>query len=696
MTLSARARDIVLCLLEDPTQPITVASLARQLQISTRTAQRTLPEVSDWLQSQGVLLEAKSGTGLLLYANPAQCDVLRESLSAPLPLQLSRSERRRQLLWELLYEEEPVKSAWLCSHFGISGGTLSGDLDALSEWAKPYGLTLSRQSGIGIHFTGNEAAIRSATAAAICSFTDSKQLLQLLRGTQEETDHPGIPQLLPPAQRAQLESILSSAEAQLGITLTDSGFAALFVHLALVQKRLSAGERIVMPPGRLARLRLLPEYAAGEAIADAMQEAFSLTLPPDEIGFITMHLAGSSVRTRAGRDWTQLDIDVHRIAHDMTQLVEARLGVSFSGNESLLEGLCNHLEPVIHRLQLGTPIENSEWTDIRDHYPRLYDATREACHVLCRELEIPSVPDTEIAFLAAHFGAAIESLHARIQTVCAVVVCPTGVGTSRLLAAALARTFPQLQLRGTQSSFSLDAAALHRDGIDLIISTVDLDIRYRFIRVSPILSERDKMLLRTVVDTLAQQKKSIPTAQPAAQALTRAQVTRIGYLGQELAELLDHLILAPPAIAHTHEELIALAAALFADNDISADILAQQLRTRDALGDTYIKPLLALLLHCRTDQTVHCRFGYVRLNPPFYERGRLVMGAVVMLLPASADPVSQGLMSELSGLLLDHTELLDAMRHGEQDVLTRALTSLLLAYYRRTVSVMLEGGAPDG
>lgn len=46
------------------------------------------------------------------------------------------------------------------------------------------------------------------------------------------------------------------------------------------------------------------------------------------------------------------------------------------------------------------------------------------------------------------------------------------------------------------------------------------------------------------------------------------------------------------------------------------------------MGDTYIKPLFALLLHCRTKAVSDCRFGYLQAQPPVYEAGKMIMGGI--------------------------------------------------------------------
>ncbi len=689
MTLSPRAREVLLCLLSQEPHVMTTAEIANELQVSSRTIQRILPEAGKWLSNYGAGLEAKTGSGVHLLADESQCTRILDALHSSNRAEWTRSERQTEILTELLSARQPIKAAWFCQRYGISSGTLSGDLDELSAWAEQFGLTLSRKAGRGIELEGEEAALR----LAIASIIDTKSLLRLLQGDDQAHSRLLFPSGISEQNVAQLEQIVAAAEEKWNIALTDSGYAGLFVRLSLSLKRMMDGETIVMPSDQLARLRLMPEYAVAEFIADALQDAFSIVIPADEIGFITMHLAGSSARSNTDYDRMEsTSLDVYHLARRMTNIVESQLGVCFDDIESLLNGLSMHLEPTIRRLCLGGTIVNGDCGDIRSNYPELYRATECACSVLCEELHLEHIPEAEIEYITAHFGAAVEALCEKQRVVSAVVVCPTGLGTSRLLQTLLSKTFPRLRLCGTLSAFRLDVEQLKRDSIDLIISTVDLDIDYRYIRVTPLMTEREKQLLTNVVDSLSVQKNTQRTqTHKTEKPLNRDDIIQISLLGSELFELIDHAQISAEHIAHSRAELIEYASHLFAEDDITADIICQQLRARDELADTYIKPFYALLLHCRTECVTHCRMGYVRLQPPFYEEGKMILGAIVMLIPQNdSETACQSVMSEVSALLVDHPELLQFARSNDLHNLKIALTEYLLEYYRRTVRELLN------
>lgn len=104
-------------------------------------------------------------------------------------------------------------------------------------------------------------------------------------------------------------------------------------------------------------------------------------------------------------------------------------------------------------------------------------------------------------------------------------------------------------------------------------------------------------------------------------------------MGLELQDMLRHVKLETVALAANRDAVIAAAGALFAENERMAADIENGLYERDQLADTYVKQFHALMLHCRTNMVEHPRLGYLRLEPPLYENGKVVFGAFVMLAP---------------------------------------------------------------
>ncbi len=127
----------------------------------------------------------------------------------------------------------------------------------------------------------------------------------------------------------------------------------------------------------------------------------------------------------------------------------------------------------------------------------------------------------------------------------------------------------------------------------------------------------------------------------------------------------------------SRQGLIDAASRLFCPNEDASRLVAQQLRRREAMGDTYIKPLFALLLHCRTKAVSDCRFGYLQAQPPVYEAGKMIMGAFVLLAPDTDDPIPVEVMRMVSAQLIEEPELIERLRTGQRDAAVQLLEEKL-------------------
>lgn len=694
MHLSARTSKILRILARFPqNQPVTTAAISEELGLSRRSVLRELPAVERWLTAEGFRFVRKPGTGLFLDEDAARRAALLQLLGEDTAD--SRQERKMRLRRELLSVREPIKAYSFTERLGISEGTLWTELDHVAAWLENYQLRLIRRPGLGIFVEGEESDRRQAISAVICEQFGEQQLLTMLRGGHESawfghSEGSGKPDA---DVTACTEEVLAHCEEQLAIRFSDSAFISLFVHISLAMQRLRDGETITIEPERLQKLRILPEFAVAERMAARLREALHLKIPTAEVGFIAMHLSGASIWPGGQRDLTQTgQINVRQTVLAMMRLAGQSLGVDFSGDTVLLEDLCNHIGPTIGRLRARIPIENPQLDSLLADYPEVYKASECSAAVLHDLHEIADIPANEVGFIAMHFGAAIERMQNLLRRIAVVIVCPTGIGTSRLLAAGLTREFPHIDVRGVLSAFQLDPEKLRQEGVELIVSTTQLDTAFRYVRVNPMLTMQDKMLLGTELDALLLQKKDTPAPQVLPpQAVTRADVTYIEQLGRELYALLDHVCILQAPVLHSRAMLVRQAAGLFAAEDDARAGIAHVFAERNKLSDPYIRQFHALLLHGRTALVAHACFGYVRLEPPVYEDGRMLLGALVMLIPAGdRSTCCAQIMSEISGLLLEEPLLLDVLRLGDSAELRVLLEERLLQFYRRTVQTRLH------
>lgn len=79
-------------------------------------------------------------------------------------------------------------------------------------------------------------------------------------------------------------------------------------------------------------------------------------------------------------------------------------------------------------------------------------------------------------------------------------------------------------------------------------------------------------------------------------------------------------------------------------------------------ASSYRRVVSALLLHCRTSAVKDCCLGYLQAQPPVYEPGRIVLGALVLLAPDDGNGVPVEVMQNVSGQLIETPRLMEALR----------------------------------
>ncbi|MCD8357206.1 MAG: PRD domain-containing protein [Clostridia bacterium] len=691
--LTSRQKNIIQILTKfTASRPVTVSMISEMLGVSSRTILREIPHVEKWLMQNDFHFIRKPGVGLILDENLENQKLILELLEIEsVQKDYSKEDRRKRILGELLYAQEPLKSYYFTSKFHISEGTLSTDLDEVGKWLKRYQIELIRRPGLGILLEGDESSYRQAIANVVYDSIDETQIAMLLRGERADKIsnvgpvHNRVFDLIDHDMTIKVEKVLIETEKKLHIQYTDSAYIGLIVHISLAIKRLQNNEKIQMGQDKLQKAMMLPEFSVAEEICDQLKDIFHIRIPKSEVGFITMHLSSAQiwpVHSRSGRSIE--NINLRQLVLDIVGKVEEDLGIPLHGDDRLVDDLCNHMAPAISRLTMGLEIENSQIDGIQEEYPEVVQAVEAACEILRTEIEIAEIPESEICFLAMHFGAAMERQLEEMRQISVVVVCPTGVGTSRILEASLKKAFCCIQVKGAISAFRIDPEKLREDGIDLILSTVNLSTDFPWLCVSPILQAKDRRQIESMIVSMQSKKRQHPVGQVWGE-VAGSDIQHIVYVGTELLDMIQNLRFETLHAAKDRIEIITKAGMMFADNDRMGAAIEAGLYERDQMADTYVKQFHALLLHCQTDMVEHARFGYIKLDPPVYEKGRVIFGSLVMLAPQmqNEDAVPHHLVGAIGSLLVENKTLLDQLRAGDWNGSRASIKAGLEVYYKQ-------------
>lgn len=695
--LTSRQADIIRILIKSGAEPITVGEIADRLGFSSRTVLRELPDIERWFHEKKINFTRKPSIGLSIQEDEVKLQSIRNMLDSELVLiSCGKKERRRQLLGELLLAKEPIKSYVFQNRFQVSEGTLSSDLDALGEWLSQFDIRIVRRPGVGTLLEGTETSYRTAIAGAAFEFLDEGEILDMLRNAKEEK--PPLPRsvndelfsFIDSQTVTFIENILRETEKQLAIQYTDSGYMALVVHLSLAIRRLQADERIELDDEELAELKALPEYHVALQLAERIGKQFDLTIPEAEAGFITMHL-------RSARIWRHTDesqvnsMSTREMVTVLVKSVERQVGLPFHTSSRLIDDLVSHMDLLVDRVAVNRNLDtmkNATQTEmLRQNYPDIYRAVEKNKGLFKSRLMIDSFPPSEITFVAMHFAAAAELLQVEQRRVAVAVVCPSGMGASRMLAANLTRSCPEVEVRQVASAFRITPEQLREDKIDLVVSTVPIQIDFPFICVSPIPKAQDMVKLSQAIEKVNVYRKKHKTAAAAPQAvrMNRSKMDSITRLGIEICEALDHFSLSDMPVINSKNELICYAADMFSDDTDGRQAIITDISARETIKSTFLSDMRIFMLHCCTSAVEHCRLGFLHPNQSVEMPDGIVEGALVMLSPKVDWPEGVEVISRISMLLVDDKRFLIALKRGDEKEGRMYVEQALMKYYESEI-----------
>lgn len=687
MELSERARSI-LAILGAGTNYVPAEKIAAEIGVSARTVTREMHGIEMSLMPYGITLLRRTGAGFMLAGDAEDLRALRHRLAAAADAQreLSPAQRRSVLTTRLLMADEPLKLFTLARLLNVTDSTVSHDLDRLQPWLAEQEIALVRRPGLGIYVEGTERAIRSALVRNIHDHADEAELLALIG---DDEDRQGAARaaecallgLVDAAYVRRIDAVVAEETAERGIP--DTARVGLVVHLALAVRRMQQSDAIAMDAGTLAELRRTEDFNAGQRIAQRLGEAFSLTVPEAEIGYITMHLLGArsaALPTGAGR------VDNFRlvqIAQSIMRLAGEKSGAPLLRSRALLTGLVNHLAPALHRLKLGMDIRNPLLAQMEAEHPELMSLARHAVRAMEEEAGAP-LPADEIAYIAMHLGAALTEAGGDRPTVRVLVACPTGLGTSRLLASRIRRAYERIRVVGELSSLALTEQEVTRRGADFVVSTVPLPpLPVPVIVASAFLTASDRAQIDAVLAVCAPHSEAeVQEKPPFAEAMVE-----IHRLSGAIHALLTGVRLREDVQVQSIEALAETGAHLLIGAEAAEEFAAALLR-REQIAPTWVAPQM-ILLHAQTEATDVPRFGVLRLAQPLPYGDRDVCTALVMCAAAEGGAVEKHVLGQIAAQIGERPAFADILAHGDAEEIRRALEYVFEEHFREVLEQLL-------
>ena len=693
MKINERSKFIINKLIQTENY-ITASEIAEKLQVSNKTVVRQLGSVEKILVQHNLSLERKTGRGMRVIGAPEDKERLLSLIAEKVNTrhEYSPAERCNIILSQLLKSQEPIKLIALSQLLNVTDATISNDLDKIEPWIRKMNMNLVRKPGLGVYLEGLEKDIRKAIISHIYENIHEQDILNLLYSKKKKTNEltsdadKFLLDLVDKNIIQKVEEAVKATMQQQKSSLSMNAFSGLVVHLTLAVQRLLKGETIKIDVAFLGKIKQKKEFELAENIGENIEKVFQVKIPEEETAYITMHLLGARNNYEQDVDIQYSSFHLIRIAKDIVKIAQQESGISLLKKSRLLIGLYKHLKPAVMRIKMKMEIRNPLLQEMKEKYPKWMTLAKKAARPLEEELQTP-LPEAEIAYLAMHLGAALEEANMQEQYFKVLVACPTGIGTSKLLATQLKREFSNLEIVAIVSAVNVDYDFYKHENVEFIISTVPIEnAKFPVVVVDFMLNENDKTNIIHQMNISTVLKKNVERVKVNYKLIYRLE--RIDRYIKYIHEVLNNFFYDEYIEIKDIDELCAKTSHVIS-GELERELLYHDLKNRESKGSTVLNKLMILHTKSKAVQSLHV--GVIKLQNEYVLNKENISTILVLLAPDNAEQAALETIGYVSESLLESLNLLDILYEGSSKEIYGELEKIYTNYFKEKYKKVMEG-----
>lgn len=396
---------------------------------------------------------------------------------------LGPSERRTEIIWLLIKDQDDISINKLAERFDCSHNTVIKDFKAIKD-AFPRLTIVSTHQGRKVD--SDERTIRLVIYELLQRHNTA--MFNLIGAL-------GYP-------ISRFEQLIIDCQKTLHMNFSENAIHQLTFFLMFADWRIRQGKVIQDESDYYWIIENTNGViSSSEAI---MEDLFGKDYAVGEVIFLSKVILCSQATAMDCVNAT-LYKDLNDIAQEIIFRYEQLTGEQVS-YKLFTKVLSNHLYSTFFRVKFGIPFSSSEVDEIKKRYPKLVKFTAIACDPLEKYLE-KRLPSNEVALICLYFGSGnnneYQDLHdtdkfKRASLAEVLVVCSSGIGTSVMLYNELSKTYPLIKFSSPLEIRDLPQVFKFNYQAKLIISTAPLDEKnypIPIVNVKAILTEHDQSII---------------------------------------------------------------------------------------------------------------------------------------------------------------------------------------------------------
>ena len=693
MMMSARTKEIIQMVIAER-EYITIKEIAAGMGISERTVYREIPEVTRVLGEYEITLETVSKKGIRIIGKGKNIQKLLQDLNDKIRVQVvDPKERLHLILFRLLHEKEFIKTEALAIDLKTSLPTIRNDLKRAEKAAGDYHLSLIQKKGEGIMLQGPQIEKDHLLIHALMQSVEIQDLYLWLEGEFEKSN------LLLEEMEAygyreifmEFHKIFQNFGGWLEkktLYLEDISYLEMIFFMALMVRHHQEGNEMEVREYQMEEIKPDEQILAGE-IREKIQSRFQIELTGGEERYLNW-VVHTTVASHPGETALEANPEMRIRVSEFVKRVEESMGIYLSRDQKLMDGLIIHIDKALKRTRSGMSISNPIIREIEKDYEQLFDIVKTSVREAFPE---DYFPEDEIGYLVLYFAVSLDNITKKTFRI--LVVCSSGMGSSKMLASRLEREIPEIYVRKIVSLIGLGKEDLNE--YDLILSTVPLYLDSSdYLKVSPLLNPQE---LEMVKEKIRRHKhktlKRIGTRERHAGKwesmdgmLALSQLNAFTRYSLTLLEDFSVIDLeAGTDMETTYQKIGQWSREI--DLNLDGEELIRYYREKKTMECYFVIPSTKVgyfecfLEKIRKPALLVCHFQEEKIEEEY--AGDRICSMAAMFYPKKLNFLEREFVGTITDMIIDDANVIQMMEHGDEEGIKRCLIFRFLEYIRNIV-----------
>lgn len=692
MYISNREK-IILTLLLNQKNGVTIDYLSEKLDVSTRTVYRELSSLESTLAQYQIKLE-RGTEGYYLQGNQVFIAELKNEMSGS-PEELTTKKRQRLLIIRLLLEETEIKMEALAHELHVSTGTIQLDLQSIEEMFEEYNIKIQRKKSIGIKASSPEPNLRLIVSGLVTSELNEYNFFRLFDGSYQLDEeryavnqNPFLKVVDPAALELAFKAVKQYDRYQFE-EVTDTQFQSLVIFLAITIMRIKQNHFIKKEEllNRSKEVSKDKSIRLSTDLLETLKREYQFdNYNQQEVAFLSVQIEGLNVPLR-NEFSEEYDLQLSYRVRELIWMVSKETEVDFQQDQTLFQDLLAHLSAAIHRNKAPMPESGNALLDkIYQEFTDLSHAVQASMEKLFPENQFHS---NEILYVVIHFASAYErSPKSRALNV--LIICSSGIGTAKILENRLRKNVPEIthvDISRISQLYQMDY-----DKYDLILSTIFLQgFEEEYKVVTPLLMEDEmrsiKKYVKQIIETKMKKRYSTEkiSLQQDSQGLSfhsfYSKVTNIN-------KILENFDVVNVETRESLADTLLVICESLPDSMVNDPVrVAEKLEKRMDVAPIGLPRTKMALFHCIDKSIQFPYFGIFDLTDTVeildMEKKLMNLERVLLLLaPEPMDEQTQEIMGLISASIVENNFQLQMYDSGKKELIQQYLSGMFLEKMR--------------